>query len=181
MKKVELYGMRFGDLSVLKDSHTNKHGRLMYLCLCDCGALKYVASNNLLTGNTKSCGCRKKAKEVRSKGVWRNEIKKSGECANCLSKNDLHAHHILPISTNPSLIFDISNGVCLCRKCHELLHSKFGKTSANIESLCELLGLDERTSLVIDSFVGWRNKNGVEDLKKARHFLDILIEMEDSK
>jgi hypothetical protein len=24
----------------------------------------------------------------------------------------------------------------------------------------------------------WRNKNGVEDLKKARHFLDLLIEME---
>jgi hypothetical protein len=22
----------------------------------------------------------------------------------------------------------------------------------------------------------WRNKNGVEDLKKARHFLDLLIE-----
>ena len=27
----------------------------------------------------------------------------------------------------------------------------------------------------------WRNKNGVEDLKKARHFLDLLIEMEDLK
>lgn len=25
----------------------------------------------------------------------------------------------------------------------------------------------------------WRNKNGVEDLKKARHFLDLLIEMEE--
>jgi hypothetical protein len=24
----------------------------------------------------------------------------------------------------------------------------------------------------------WKNKNGVEDLKKARHLLDILIEME---
>ena len=24
----------------------------------------------------------------------------------------------------------------------------------------------------------WRKKNGVEDLKKARHFLDLLIEME---
>jgi hypothetical protein len=24
----------------------------------------------------------------------------------------------------------------------------------------------------------WRAKNGVEDLKKARHFLDLLIEME---
>lgn len=26
----------------------------------------------------------------------------------------------------------------------------------------------------------WRNKNGVEDLKKARHFLDLLIEMEEA-
>ena len=24
----------------------------------------------------------------------------------------------------------------------------------------------------------WRNKNGLEDLKKARHYLDLLIEME---
>lgn len=24
----------------------------------------------------------------------------------------------------------------------------------------------------------WKNKNGVEDLKKARHFLDILIRLE---
>lgn len=24
----------------------------------------------------------------------------------------------------------------------------------------------------------WKNKNGVEDLRKARHFLDLLIEME---
>ena len=26
----------------------------------------------------------------------------------------------------------------------------------------------------------WRNKNGLEDLKKARHFLDMLIEMEEA-
>lgn len=24
----------------------------------------------------------------------------------------------------------------------------------------------------------WRNKNGIEDLKKARHFIDLLIQME---
>ena len=24
----------------------------------------------------------------------------------------------------------------------------------------------------------WKNKNGVEDLKKARHYIDLLIEME---
>lgn len=27
----------------------------------------------------------------------------------------------------------------------------------------------------------WRKKNGIEDLKKARHFLDLLIEMESKK
>lgn len=27
----------------------------------------------------------------------------------------------------------------------------------------------------------WKKKNGVEDLKKARHFLDLLIEMEEGK
>jgi len=27
----------------------------------------------------------------------------------------------------------------------------------------------------------WRNKNGVEDLHKARHFLDLLIEFEDAQ
>ena len=24
----------------------------------------------------------------------------------------------------------------------------------------------------------WRNKNGIEDLKKARHYIDLLIELE---
>ena len=27
----------------------------------------------------------------------------------------------------------------------------------------------------------WRKKNGIEDLKKARHILDLLIEMEEKK
>jgi hypothetical protein len=31
---------------------------------------------------------------------------------------------------------------------------------------------------VIKYVVRWRNKNGVEDLKKARHYIDLLIEME---
>jgi hypothetical protein len=33
---------------------------------------------------------------------------------------------------------------------------------------------------VIKYVCRWRNKNGVEDLKKARHFLSILIESEES-
>lgn len=31
---------------------------------------------------------------------------------------------------------------------------------------------------VIKYVCRWRKKNGIEDLKKARHFLDLLIELE---
>lgn len=33
----------------------------------------------------------------------------------------------------------------------------------------------------IKYLVRWRSKNGVEDLKKARHYIDLLIEMEEKK
>lgn len=31
---------------------------------------------------------------------------------------------------------------------------------------------------VIKYISRWRNKNGIEDLKKAKHFIDLLIELE---
>lgn len=34
---------------------------------------------------------------------------------------------------------------------------------------------------VIKYVTRWRNKNGVEDLKKARHFLDILIQQQEKQ
>lgn len=34
---------------------------------------------------------------------------------------------------------------------------------------------------VIKYVTRWRSKNGVQDLEKARHFLDLLIEMETTK
>lgn len=32
---------------------------------------------------------------------------------------------------------------------------------------------------VIKYLARWRNKNGIDDLKKARHFIDLLIELEE--
>lgn len=34
---------------------------------------------------------------------------------------------------------------------------------------------------VVKYVTRWRNKNGIQDLKKARHFLDLLIELEERK
>lgn len=34
---------------------------------------------------------------------------------------------------------------------------------------------------VVKYVTRWRDKNGIEDLRKARHFLDLLIEMEEKE
>lgn len=34
---------------------------------------------------------------------------------------------------------------------------------------------------VVKYVTRWRSKNGIQDLKKARHFIDLLIEMEQDK
>lgn len=39
-------------------------------------------------------------------------------------------------------------------------------------------GIGYMEGAVIKYLARWRNKNGLEDLKKARHYLDLLIEME---
>jgi hypothetical protein len=39
-------------------------------------------------------------------------------------------------------------------------------------------GIGYMEGAVIKYLTRWRNKNGLEDLKKARHYLDLLIEME---
>lgn len=36
----------------------------------------------------------------------------------------IHAHHIKPWAGNPSLRFDITNAVTLCRPCHSWVHSR---------------------------------------------------------
>lgn len=52
-----LKGLKFGKLTALQPT-TMKDGSHMYwLCLCDCGNTKEVASNHLQRGEVQSCGC----------------------------------------------------------------------------------------------------------------------------
>lgn len=47
-----MIGKKFGKLLVL-----TKFGKYKYKCLCDCGNISIVTKYNLISGNTKSCGC----------------------------------------------------------------------------------------------------------------------------
>ena len=55
----DLTGMQFGSLSVISVSY-RKNGKVYYLCQCVCGKRKVVVGSALKSGNTRSCGCKKK-------------------------------------------------------------------------------------------------------------------------
>lgn len=62
---------------------------------------------------------------------WRSIIKSRADytcfiCAKRHSPYKLHAHHIESYSDNPGLRTAVSNGVCLCEKCHLKLHDRYG-------------------------------------------------------
>lgn len=61
----DLTGQRFGFLVVLRLSGKSKHGRLLWLCQCDCGNKTITIGNNLCRGNTRSCGCFKNISTVK--------------------------------------------------------------------------------------------------------------------
>ena len=50
---------RFGLLKVLERKENDKHKKTMWLCLCDCGNKTIVRGQELVRGETTSCGCYK--------------------------------------------------------------------------------------------------------------------------
>lgn len=58
-------GMRFNQLTVLERDYSKKN-RVYWFCLCDCGKNTSVASSQLKSGKTKSCGCLKNESIIKS-------------------------------------------------------------------------------------------------------------------
>ena len=59
MSKINLSGKKFHRLTVIKFSNIPNTKKPMWWCLCDCGNGVLINSYNILSGNTKSCGCLK--------------------------------------------------------------------------------------------------------------------------
>lgn len=56
----DLTGQEFGRLKVLRRAPENRHGRVSWICKCQCGNECIVTGHELQQGKTKSCGCLKK-------------------------------------------------------------------------------------------------------------------------
>lgn len=62
----DLTGMRFGRLLVLRlDTIRSTARRKYWICQCDCGNIKSICSDALVSGDTLSCGCMKQEKARR--------------------------------------------------------------------------------------------------------------------
>lgn len=60
----DISGLKFGKLTVLHYIYSIRAVSLTnyYRCLCECGNETTVTTQNLRSGNTRSCGCIKKTK-----------------------------------------------------------------------------------------------------------------------
>jgi HNH endonuclease len=56
-KLQHLKGKRFHSLLVINLHGNDKQGRKVWLCRCDCGIEKAIASRHLVNGKTLTCGC----------------------------------------------------------------------------------------------------------------------------
>ena len=178
-KRKDLTNKKFGKLTVLGYSHTNKK-YAVWNCRCDCGREIQVNAPYLYNGKVKSCGCLANnafAKEYKG-SKWANDNKIIfGECVKCGCKNNLHSHHILPRNMYPEHAENYANGVTLCRECHKEFHKLYGY-KCDIKDLVEYLGLHPYVENVIELLINFRSKNGKQDLEKAKHYINLLIELE---
>lgn len=93
--KLELSGKQFGKLTVLKRKGTNKHGKTIWECECDCGKHVVVVGSNLVSGGTVSCGCLKNemvSKRFKKHGMRKTKIysKWQNIKRRCIDKKDSH-------------------------------------------------------------------------------------------
>jgi hypothetical protein len=57
MKFIDLMGMKFERLAVVKEAGRDKNKKVLWDCVCDCGNEKTVVGGDLKSGKTRSCGC----------------------------------------------------------------------------------------------------------------------------
>jgi hypothetical protein len=72
-------GEVFGLLTVLEMlSSRDKHGRVLHRCKCKCGNETTVAARDLVTRNTKSCGCQSLRSKIKSEHHAKRKFKNNG-------------------------------------------------------------------------------------------------------
>ena len=110
---------------------------------------------------------------------WVKNLKKMyTECVKCGTTEQLHVHHIYPYSQNEEKRWLLSNGIVFCKKCHTDFHKIYGKKHIGLKELGEYLNLTDLATETLMLIDGYKSKNGAEDIKKAIHYCQLILELE---
>ena len=115
--KNSLVGARFGMLTVIAPAGSDKHGKRLWLCRCDCGAEKNILGANLLNGHSKSCGCTRQ-RDLTGKRVGRLTVLERTELTSSCGKRRTYLWK------------------CLC-DCGEYVYRPTDKLTDGTECMCE--------------------------------------------
>lgn len=88
--------------------------------LVESGRGKYCSKSCYYKSETKDNAGLRNTSEYKN---WRESvIERDGQCKECGSENNLHAHHIVPVKEDSSMVTDLDNGKTLCASCHANKH-----------------------------------------------------------
>lgn len=96
---IDLTGRTYGLLTVIQQNGRNNTNSFQWLCQCNCGNQKTIAGNNLVSGNTKSCGC-KRALNIQQGLAWENLVHKYLK----YRFENFYYHHRLPNAKVPDFM-----------------------------------------------------------------------------
>lgn len=71
---IDLTGMKFNKLTVIKRVENNKRGQAMWECSCDCGNTTIVNGYTLRNGGVKSCGCLNHVPKTKTHGMTNTSL-----------------------------------------------------------------------------------------------------------
>ena len=154
--RLNLTGQQFGKLTVRHiHHHKGKRGQILWWCLCECGGSAVVTTDNLRSGNSRSCGCvrmytgeksarwdvsrsaedRERGRNEKMAKAWRESVylHNNYTCQGCGQRGgDLNAHHVIPYAEDKRLRYVPSNGITLCVKCHREFHNLHGNSYSKL-------------------------------------------------
>jgi hypothetical protein len=114
-KANKLDGQTFHKLTVIERSGIARNGKIKWLCRCDCGKEAIVVGTDLITGNTKSCGCYKN-QMIRDRSFLHGQSRK--RIHNIWSNIDQRCNN----SNNKSYRLYGAAGITLCESWNEFIN-----------------------------------------------------------
>ena len=158
-----------------------------------CGCLRNRRGADSPRTVTDPARIKERKRSFAAQRAWRSRIVgRDPRCLKCGSTDRLHAHHLEGYASNPQKREHPDNGATMCSACHMDFHVRYGRRSGfSHANFCEFVaGIDEAPPSVgapveldgdalnvIKYVTRWKDKGGVADLEKAKHYIDLLIEL----